>query len=153
MDQSQCLRARVKAAFWLCVGLCSAAAHADVVTTVDGARLTGTINKITPKVVELKTSYAGTLMVDMAQIASVTSDAPLTTQFKDSTTVTGVTVIDQQSIHVTSDTVASTTSLEPAAGDVGAERRTAAGVTVRPAALGVRRRRRHRRQDRVTPTK
>ena len=50
-------------------------------------------------------------MVDMAKVASVTSDAPLTTQFKDSTTVTGVTVIDQQNIHVTSDTVASTSSL------------------------------------------
>src|SRR4029434_4815977 len=92
MDKSQCHRARVRAAFWLCVGLCSAAAHADVVNTVDGARLTGSIIKITPKIVELKTSYAGTLTVEMAKVASVTSDAALTTQLKDSTTVTGVTM-------------------------------------------------------------
>ncbi len=89
----------------------SALAHADVVTTIDGARLTGTINKITPKIVELKTTYAGTLTVAMDQVASVTSDAALTTQLTDSTTVTGVTVIDQQQIHVTGETVASTSAL------------------------------------------
>ena len=107
MDRSQRLRARARAVFWVCVGLGSAVAHADVVTTTDGARLTGTINKITPKIVELKTDYAGTLTVDMTKVTSVTSDAPLTTQFKDSSTVTGVTTIDQESIKVTSDTVAS----------------------------------------------
>jgi hypothetical protein len=57
MEKSQRFRARARAVFWVCVGLCSAVAHADVVTTVDGARLTGSINKITPKIVELKTDY------------------------------------------------------------------------------------------------
>jgi len=53
MDRSQRLRARARAVFWVCVGLGSAVAHADVVTTTDGARLTGTINKITPKIVDM----------------------------------------------------------------------------------------------------
>ena len=111
MDKSQYFRVRARAAFWLCVGLCAAvSAHADVVTTADGARLTGTIQKITPKAVELKTSYAGTLTVDMAEVTSVTSDAPLTTQLKDSTTVTGLTAIDKQNIRVTGDSVASTSA-------------------------------------------
>ena len=79
-----------------------AAAHADVVTTIDGARLTGTIEKITPKAIELKTAYAGKLTITMDQVASFNTDAPLTTQLKDSTTVTGVTMLDEQkTIRVT----------------------------------------------------
>jgi putative salt-induced outer membrane protein YdiY len=88
-------------------------AYADVVTTVDGARLTGTINKITPKTVDLKTTYAGTLTVAMDQITSLSTDAALTTQLTDSTTVTGVTVLDEQkTFHVTSGTVASASTLD-----------------------------------------
>jgi hypothetical protein len=110
MEGSQHLRACARAAFWVGIGLCSAA-HADIVTTVDGARLTGSIVKITPKAVELTTTYAGTLTVAMDQVASVTSDAALTTQLTDSTTVTGVTVIDQQKISVTGPSIAETATL------------------------------------------
>ncbi len=73
METSQLLstsvRASIRAALWASAGLCSAA-YADVVTTVDGARLTGTINKVTPKEIELKTAYAGQLTVTMDQVAS-----------------------------------------------------------------------------------
>ena len=75
--------------------LCGAP-RADVVTTSDGARLVGTVQKITPKQLELKTSYAGVLTVTMDQITEVTTQAPITTRFSDDTTVTGVT-------HVTPD--------------------------------------------------
>jgi len=68
-----------------------AIAQADVVTTADGARLVGTVQKMTPKLVELKTSYAGVLSVTMDQITEVTTEAPITTRFSDDTTVTGVT--------------------------------------------------------------
>ena len=87
-------------------------AHADVVTTLDGARLTGSIQKVTPKVVELKTTYAGTLTVAMDQIASLQTETPLTTQFSDSTTVTGVTKLEGTQLHVTGDSLASTSSLD-----------------------------------------
>jgi len=106
------IHGRIAAALTGC--LCAVSpAYADVVTTIDGARLTGTVNKITPKTVELKTTYAGTLTVAMDQITSLSTDAALTTQLTDSTTVTGVTVLDEQkTIHVTSATLASSSRFE-----------------------------------------
>lgn len=109
-------RSAARAAAWICIAsgaLASAIATADVVTTTDGARLTGTINKITPKQIELKTAYAGDIVVKMDQVASYNTDAPLTTQLKDSTTVTGVTTLDEQkTIRVTGGTLASSAALE-----------------------------------------
>ncbi|MCX7064310.1 MAG: DUF481 domain-containing protein [Proteobacteria bacterium] len=88
-------------------------AHADVVTTIDGARLIGTINKITPKIIELKTTYAGTLTVAMDQVATVNTDAALTTQLTDKTTLTGITVIDEnKTIRVAGDSLTSTANLD-----------------------------------------
>ena len=92
---STSLRASVRAVLWASAGLCSAA-YADVVTTVDGARLTGTIEKVTPKEIELKTAYAGKLTVTMDQVASFETEKEMTTQLTDSTTVTGVTQLDEQ---------------------------------------------------------
>jgi hypothetical protein len=105
---------RITAAFAVCLLLSvTSAAHADVITTLDGARLVGTIEKITPKEVELKTAYAGVLTVTMDQVASLSSDAALTTQLTGSTTVTGVTVLDEQkTIHVTSETLTSTVAAD-----------------------------------------
>ncbi len=88
------------------------AVNADVVTTTDGARLTGTIEKVTPKEVELKTSYAGTLTIAMEQVASYSTDAALTTQLKDSTTVTGVTALEQKTIRVDGASIASSAALD-----------------------------------------
>lgn len=96
----------------LVAALLAVFAHADVVRTIDGARLTGTINKITPKAIVLKTSYAGTLTVAMDQVATVNTDAALTTQLTDKTTLTGVTVIDdEKTIRIASDSLTSTASL------------------------------------------
>jgi putative salt-induced outer membrane protein YdiY len=109
-------RSVAREAAWICIvsgALASAFATADVVTTTDGARLTGTINKITPKQIELKTTWAGDIVVKMDQVASYNTDAPLTTQYKDSTTVTGVTALDEQkTIRVTGGTLASATALD-----------------------------------------
>ena len=105
---------RIAASISVLVGaMLTVIAHADVVTTIDGARLTGTITKITPKAIELKTNYAGTLAVAMDQVATVNTDAALTTQLTDKTTLTGITVIDdQKTIHVASDSLTSTASLD-----------------------------------------
>ena len=104
---------RIVAGIAACVViLLSAFARADVVTTLDGAQLTGTILKITPKTIELKTTYAGTLTVAMDQVASLHTDTPMTTQLTDATTVTGVTSLDdQKTIHVTSGEATSTAGL------------------------------------------
>jgi putative salt-induced outer membrane protein YdiY len=87
-------------------------ARADVVTTIDGARLTGTINKVTPKVIELKTTYAGDLTIAMDQVAGFNTDAPLTTQLTDKTTMTGTTLLDGKALRVTGDAMASTAELD-----------------------------------------
>jgi len=101
------------AALALVAIVASATALADVVTTSDGARLTGTIQKITPKTIELKTTYAGTITVTMDQVATVATDAPVTTRLTDETTVTGVTVIDAtKTITVKGDAIATTASLD-----------------------------------------
>ncbi len=87
-------------------------ARADVVTTSDGARLIGTINKVTPTVIELKTEYAGDLTIKMDHVAAFTTDAALTTQLTDATTLTGVTLLDAQTLHITGDAVTSTAGLD-----------------------------------------
>ena len=107
---------RARAAASIAAGMCFAAiasVRADTVNTVDGARLVGTIDKVTPKEITLKTQYAGTLTVAMDQVASFATENPLTTQFKDSTTVTGITVLDdQKNMRVASGTLASTGALD-----------------------------------------
>src|SRR5262245_21121497 len=54
------VRMTARIAAMVCIAM-NAAVHADTVNTVDGARLVGTIDKVTPKEITLKTSYAGTL--------------------------------------------------------------------------------------------
>ena len=85
---------------------CAANASADVITTIDGARLVGSVQKITPEAIEFKTSYAGVLTVAMDQVTNLATDAPLTSRLSDQTTVTGVTTLDAdesaagKSIHI-----------------------------------------------------
>ena len=105
-----------RCAAWIAAWLCFASVasvRADTVNTVDGARLVGTIDKVTPKEITLKTKYAGMLTVAMDQVASFATESPMTTQFKDSTTVTGVTVLDaEKTMRVASGTIASTNPLD-----------------------------------------
>ncbi len=56
--------------------VCSA--NADVITTKDGARLTGTVTLIDKGVVHLTTDYAGTLQVNQELISTIETEAPLT---------------------------------------------------------------------------
>jgi Protein of unknown function, DUF481 len=81
----------IRRSITLCMLFTCAVARADVVTTTDGARLVGTVQKMTPKLIELKTGYAGVLSIAMDQVTEVTTAAPITTRFSDDTTVTGVT--------------------------------------------------------------
>ena len=107
---------QMRLAAWIAAWVCfasSAPVFGDTINTIDGAHLVGTIDKVTPKEITFKTKYAGTLTVAMDQVASFASDTPLTTQYKDSTTVTGITVLDEQkNMRVASDTLASTSTLD-----------------------------------------
>src|SRR3954465_710488 len=98
----------------LFVTMCMANGHAwaDSVNTLDGAHLTGTIDKITPKTLELKTAYAGTLTIQMDQVASLSTDQPLTTQLTDATTITGTTALEAKTLRVTSGTGSSAAALD-----------------------------------------
>lgn len=86
---------------------------ADVLATLDGATLTGTVKKITPKELELDTSYAGVILVKMDQVKSLRTDTPITTRLTDETTVTGATVLgEDQVFRITGDGQTTTTSLD-----------------------------------------
>src|SRR5215468_4232082 len=107
---------QARSAAWIAAWVCfvsTASVRADTVNTIDGARLVGSIDKVTPKEITLKTKYAGTLTVAMDQVASFATENPMTTQFKDSTTVTGITVLDdQKNVRVANDTLASTSAFD-----------------------------------------
>lgn len=63
--------------------------HADVVVTVDGARLTGRITLIDEGVIHLDTPYAGVLKIKQGQVASFETDAPRVVRLKSGTTMAG----------------------------------------------------------------
>ncbi len=90
----------------------SAFARADVVTTRDGARLVGTVSKLTPTELALDTSYAGTITVVMEQIESFTTEQPLTLRLTDDTMVTGTTTIDsERTLQVRNETLTASAPL------------------------------------------
>lgn len=65
------------------------ASRADVVETIDGARLTGSILGIDGGVVRLATDYAGELEIDQAKVASFTSDEAVYVRLESGTTMLG----------------------------------------------------------------
>ncbi|MCP5146176.1 MAG: DUF481 domain-containing protein [Gammaproteobacteria bacterium] len=71
-----------------------ASSWGDIVTTKDGARLTGKVQQITQANVQLATSYAGTITIDTAQIETLDTDEPLTSRLADGQTFTGITTIN-----------------------------------------------------------
>jgi hypothetical protein len=103
----------IRALVALVVSLAACSGGADVVATIDGANLIGTITKITPKTLEMDTSYAGAITVKMEQVKSVETTTPITTRLTDETTITGTTVLgaDKQ-LHITSEGKASTVPVD-----------------------------------------
>lgn len=63
---------------------------ADVVETRDGARLVGTITGISDGVLNLQTSYAGTLEVKVDEIATFSTENPLFVRLETGDTLSGV---------------------------------------------------------------
>lgn len=65
---------------------------ADVVEMNDGSRLVGKITQIYAGEITLETQFAGTLVLDQAQVRSFSTDTPLTVRLDDGATATGVVV-------------------------------------------------------------
>ncbi len=124
------------ASFALALVLCEYVS-ADVVTTNDGARLIGSITKVTPTAIELKTSYAGDLTVKMDEVSGFTTDAALTTQLTDATTMTGVTLLDAKTLRITGDAMTSTAGLDRLQAAWLPDAEPPNGIVVRSAPLGV----------------
>ncbi len=66
-----------------------ASASADVVRTLDGAELTGTIILIDEGIIHLDTVYAGTLKIKQDQVESFESDAPRVVRLANGTVMAG----------------------------------------------------------------
>ena len=64
-------------------------ASADVVRTIDGAELIGTITLIDKGVIHLDTAYAGSLEIKQDQVASFESDAPRVVRLASGTVMAG----------------------------------------------------------------
>lgn len=73
----------------LALSIASSTAQADTVITNDGARLTGAITLIDAGVIHLDTSYAGTLEIKQAEVASFETDAPVFVRLASGTTMAG----------------------------------------------------------------
>jgi putative salt-induced outer membrane protein YdiY len=71
-------------------------ASADVVRTLDGAQLTGTITLIDKGVIHLDTAYAGTLKIQQEQVASFESEQPRVLRLESGTIMAGPVASDAQ---------------------------------------------------------
>lgn len=75
----------------------------DVLTTADGARLTGTILSISNGEIEFETAYAGVIKVKQTNVVSLETETPVSIRLKSGDVLTGpVTVDESKNITVTS---------------------------------------------------
>jgi putative salt-induced outer membrane protein YdiY len=76
--------------------LTASLATADIVRTIDGAQLTGTITLIDKGVIHLDTPYAGTLKIKQDQVASFQSDEARVVRLASGTVMAGPIASDAQ---------------------------------------------------------
>ncbi len=69
-------------------------AEADEIIMRDGSRLLGTVVKRENSTLDFKTSYAGVIKIDWAEVAEITSEKPLEFMLTDDSIVTGTHVIN-----------------------------------------------------------
>jgi putative salt-induced outer membrane protein YdiY len=67
---------------FLLAALLAPALFADTITLKNGDRITGKIEKTDANAVVVKTDYAGEIKIDLAAVATLTSDAPLNVTLK-----------------------------------------------------------------------
>lgn len=63
--------------------------QADVITTVDGARLTGTITLIDKGAIHIDTPYAGSIVVKQDQVSTFETEAPVVVRLESGTVMEG----------------------------------------------------------------
>lgn len=71
----------------LSYGICTALA--DTVTTIDGARLTGSIRLIDQGLIHLDTTYAGTIKIQQSLVSTFQTESPAFFSLSNGTTLTG----------------------------------------------------------------
>lgn len=76
-------------ALLIAIGLITGAGRADTVDTKNGSRLVGTVTKIDGGNVHLKTDYAGEVVIKQADVASITTDQPVTVRLSSGTVLQG----------------------------------------------------------------
>ncbi|MEM8866685.1 MAG: DUF481 domain-containing protein [Verrucomicrobiota bacterium] len=69
--------------------VCAYTAHADVVVTKDGSRLSGTITLVDKGVIHLDTPYAGTLMIVQDQVETFETETPIVVRLDSGTVMSG----------------------------------------------------------------
>jgi len=74
MKHTHSLRA---AALFVAIGFAVASSRADTVETKNGSRLVGSVTEIENGNVHLKTDYAGDVVIKQSDVASITTDAPV----------------------------------------------------------------------------
>ncbi len=87
----------------------TAAASADVITLVNGDRITGTIVKADVAALTMKTKAMGDVTIAAAEIAAIQSDQPLYLGLSDGQTVAGTVSTDGDKLQVTTKETGSVT--------------------------------------------
>ncbi len=78
-----------KMATILLVALMAGSGRADVVETKNGARIVGTVSRVGDGSVVVATSYAGDIVVKQSEVASISTDAPVTVRLNSGTVLQG----------------------------------------------------------------
>jgi putative salt-induced outer membrane protein YdiY len=68
---------------------CSHLASADTVELTNGDKLTGTVTEQTAGKIKIETSYAGTVIVDLAEVRSMNTDSPMQFVMQDGKIING----------------------------------------------------------------
>lgn len=102
-----------KRVFWqfLPLCLCSQLAWADTLELSNGDKLTGTVSEQSSGKIKIDTTYAGTVEVNLADVKSMSTNAPMQFVLKDGTVINGtvrsipggevvVTGVDQSSVQL-----------------------------------------------------
>lgn len=92
-----------------------AAVRADVVETKNGARLVGTIVKISEGTIALNTDYAGALTIKQSEVAGISTDQPVSVRLESGTVLQGTITTEAGAVQITGSDGQLTTRVEKVA--------------------------------------
>jgi hypothetical protein len=88
------------AALLVACGFAATSSRADTVETKNGSRLVGTITEIESGNVHLKTEYAGAIVIKQSDVASITSDAPISVRLSSGNVMKGTVTTDAGTVKI-----------------------------------------------------